>query len=253
MNDIMKRHIWAGLAVIAACACTREMPSTGQGGLRPSLRSEWSVFEETRSSQKHLVSEFTQVPSEGDFTLTVKERPDETTVWNGKITEHSTEILYAIGNYSAEVSCGNIEEEGFDKPYFFGKTDFAIEGGKTSDVSIEAKLANSIVRIQCSEGFCNYYPEHEFKIVSSSGTEIPFVKGETRGAFIAPYAFTVKGSFKTQSGVDASFEKKYSNSDITEGTLYTIKFDVTNVGGVNVTITFNNNCETVNIEEDLNE
>ena len=71
-----------------------------------------------------------------------------------------------------------------------------------------------------------------------------FVKDETRGAFIDGYKITLSGAMKSEVK-DFSFSKEYTNLD--EATAYTFTFDLTNVGGASLSISFNNTTETVDL------
>jgi hypothetical protein len=62
---------------------------------------------------------------------------------------------------------------------------------------------------------------------------------------------TLKGELKSESKT-YTFTKEYSG--LNEATAYTILFDVSNVGGTNITISFNENIDQVDLGEiDLNE
>ena len=96
-----------------------------------------------------------------------------------------------------------------------------------------------MIQVACTDAFKNYFTGYSFALTTAAGTEIPFVAGETRRAFIDPYTFTVTGSATTQTGSTVKIEKSFSG--IVAKTLYTVKFDVNsgNVGGATVTISFN--------------
>ena len=70
-------------------------------------------------------------------------------------------------------------------------------------------------------------------------------------AFVDGYKFTLTGTLKSETSTK-TFEKEYSSLD--EATAYTFEFDVTNVGGASITVTFNNNVEVINLDDlELNE
>jgi hypothetical protein len=158
--------------------------------------------------------------------------------WNS-IAEYDVTTLYNVGNYSATATYGSTAVEAFETPCFIGTKEFAIINDQTTTVKITASVANAVVQVACTDAFKNYFTGYSFALTTAAGTEIPFVAGETRRAFIDPYTFTVTGSATTQTGSTVKIEKSFSG--IVAKTLYTVKFDVNsgNVGGATVTISFN--------------
>ena len=145
---------------------------------------------------------------------------------------------------SVNASYGDIEDEGFDKPYFTGAQNFAVKGGETSSVSVPVALGNTIIKISCSEYFKKYYSDYTFKLTRGTAEIATFVKDETKGAFIDGYKIKVEGTL-TGELKTYSFEKEYSGLD--EATAYTLNFDAPNVGGSTITISFNDTVETVEL------
>lgn len=234
----MKRIILA-LAALAALASCKKAEDCGLVSF--SVAEKTDIVEMTKS----VVSDYTALPSTSDFDIAIK-NSSSSVVWSGKLSEYDAATQYAVGNYTVDASYGAEGEEGFDKPWFVGKQSFAVTAGQTTSVSIPVALGNSLVKVACSAGFLNYFPEYSFTLTTGSGTVIPFPQGETRAAFIDAYRFAIAGTMKSQTGATTSFSKEYS-SGIEAATCYTLRFDVSNVGGLTVTITFNDTTETIDL------
>lgn len=135
---------------------------------------------------------------------------------------------YTIKAYSADK---DKNAQGFDaKPYYEGKNTVQVEANKFKSVAITCKLAQAMVSVNCTENFKNAFSDYSCSIESSSAT-IPFVKDETRAAYVkAGQALTVKVDFKngkifSQKIVDetkAAYHYKVK-LDVTEGSA---SFDV---------------------------
>ena len=111
-----------------------------------------------------------------------------------------------------------------------------------------------MVTIDCTDNFKNYFPDYEFALATAAGNSIPFVKGESRRAFIAPATFTVTGTAKTQTGTEVPISKTFNG--ISAKTLYKVLFDVNsgNIGGATITISFNDQpVAEIPIDIELNE
>ena len=232
------KTIFSALALIAAVSCTKSQ-TEGNGRVAFAVSSNDVVADMTKSN----VSDYTALPAAGDFTITILDE-SSSQFWSGKISEWDSSTPLPAGNYTVNASYGDIEDEGFDKPYFTGTQTFAVKGGETSSVSVPVALGNTIIRISCSEYFKKYYSDYTFKLTRGTVEIATFVKDETKGAFIDGYKIKVEGTL-TGELKTYSFEKEYSSLD--EATAYTLNFDAPNVGGSTITISFNDTVETVEL------
>lgn len=232
------RTIFSALALIAAVSCTKSQTG-GNGRVAFVVSSNDVVADMTKSN----VSDYTALPAAGDFTITILDE-SSSQFWSGKISEWDSSTPLPAGNYTVNASYGDIEDEGFDKPYFTGTQNFAVKGGETSSVSVPVALGNTIIKISCSEYFKKYYSDYTFKLTRGTAEIATFVKDETKGAFIDGYKIKVEGTL-TGELKTYSFEKEYTGLD--EATAYTLNFDAPNVGGSTITISFNDTVETVEL------
>lgn len=232
------KTIFSVLALIAAFSCTKSQ-TEGNGRVAFAVSSNDVVADMTKSN----VSDYTALPAAGDFTITILDE-SSSQFWSGKISEWDSSTPLPAGNYTVNASYGDIEDEGFDKPYFTGTQTFAVKGGETSSVSVPVALGNTIIKVSCSEYFKKYYSDYTFKLTRGAAEIATFVKDEAKGAFIDGYKIKVEGTL-TGELKTYSFEKEYSGLD--EATAYTLNFDAPNVGGSKITISFNDTVETVEL------
>lgn len=234
------KTIFSVLALIAAVSCGKSRIE-GEGRVEFEVSSNQDVTDVTKSN----VSDYTALPAAEDFTLAIFDESDAQ-VWTGKISDWDSDALLPAGSYTVEASYGNLEDEGFDKPYFTGSQTFMLKGGETVNVPVPVSLGNTIIRISCSKNFNDYYKDYTFRLTRDGSEIASFVKGETRGAFIDGYKIKVEG-FLAGEVKNYVIEKEYKSLD--EATAYTMYFDAPGVGGSEVTITFNDNVETVDLGE----
>lgn len=233
------------LLALAAVSCNKDARMSGSGRISFALTSDYSVADATKSQ----VSAYTTLPSAGSFSIEIS---GNNYSWTGLVSEWDEATALAVGNYTVSAVYGEEGVEGFDKPYFVGQKDFSIAGAQTTEVSIPVSLANTIVRVECTEMFNNYFPEYTFTVTTGNGTEIVFAKGETRAAFVDAYKFTVNGELENQSGNAQTFSKEYNSLE--PKTCYTLKFDVSATGSASISVTFDDTTEEVVLEDiDLNE
>lgn len=224
--------------LLAVCSCAKN-EIAGDGKVVFEVLSNQSVVDKTKSN----VSDYTTLPSAGDFELTITDS-ESSPVWSGKVSAWDPATKLQEGYYNVAASYGSEDEEGFDKPYFSGESSFTITGGQTTKVSIPVTLGNTVVKISCTQNFKNYYKDYTFKFTRDGADIVTFVKDETRGAFVQGYKFKLEGTL-TGEVKTYTFSKEYSNLDA--ATAYTFVFDTDNVGGTAITVKFNNTVETVEL------
>ena len=238
------KHLQAligALILLVAVSCTKNQVE-GYGSVSFALDNNAEIVEQTRSN----VSDYTTLPSAENFTITIKDSSNAT-VWSGLISEWGTgenPSQLKAGNYTVEATYGSLEEEGFDKPYFYGTASFAVTGGQTINVPISVSLGNTIIKVSYSDNFKAYFSDYTFKLTRDNSDIAVFAKDETRGAFIDGYKITVEGEM-TGELKTFSYSQEYSNLEV--ATAYTLAFDVNNVGSATLTVTFNDEVETVEL------
>ena len=135
-------------------------------------------------------------------------------IYNGLLEQFATSKKLKAGNYSVKAGYGSASEEGFGKAY---------------------------------------YTDYSFTVKTGGGTEIPFSKTETRAAFVDAYMISVSGNLTGQGGKTQAFSGKEFRP-LSPKTCYTLKFDVSNVGGRSITISFDEAVEEAELTEvDLND
>lgn len=226
------------VALFTAVACVKS-PNDGRGQVVFEVASNQKVADVTKSN----VSDYTSLPAAGDFTIVIKDA-ENAQVWTGKISEWNPVTPLQMGTYTVEAEYGSIEDEGFDKPYFYGNKSFTVVGAESTAVSIPVSLGNTIVKIACSDYFKNYYTDYTIKLTRDGADLVSFTKDETRAAFVDGYKFTVEGTLTSETKTQ-TFTTEFNN--LNEATAYTLSFDVSNVGGSTITISFDDSVEVVEL------
>ena len=237
----------AALALLPVSCSKQQSGESLDGKVSFSLDADGQVTETTRSN----VADYATLPQSGKFTIVLTNASGDE-VYNGLLEGYSSSTALKAGNYSVSAVYGSARDEGFEKPFFSGSKSFSINGGGTTAVAIPVSLANSIIKVECSDAFKAYYPEYSFSVKTGGGTTIAFPKGETRAAFVDAYTISVSGSLTNQGGKELTFSKDYKA--LSPKTCYTLRFDVSNVGGTAVRVSFDDTVEDVELVDiDLND
>lgn len=235
----ISKILYASVALLAVVSCSKNS-SSSEGLVNFAISSNETVTDVTKSH----VSDYTTLPAASAFSISIKDEAQQV-MFDGKITDWDPASgLLKEGTYSVTASCGDIETEGFDKPYFAGSVPFSIVGGEVTNVTIPVTLNNTVVKVNCTQNFRNYYKNYSFKITRNGADIVAFAKDDTRAAFVDGYKFTLEGVLESETKT-YNFSKEYSNLDA--ATAYTFVFDVTNTGAASITISFNQNVETIDL------
>lgn len=241
------KTIISTLVLLAVFSCAKVRTGDDVAGqVSFAVNGKFEITDQTKSN----VSDYTALPSTEDFNISITSNTASFS-WEGKVSEWNPMTPVPGGNYTVTATYGSLEDEGFDKPYFIGITDFVVTPEETTEVAVNAALGNTVVLIRCSDNFVNYFEDYTFNVVRSGVQIAEFVKGETRGAFVDGYKFSIEGTI-TGPSKEYTFKKDYTS--LNEATAYTFHFDVSNVGGSTITISFNDTVETVELGDlELNE
>ncbi len=150
-----------------------------------------------------------------------------------------SENYFTVGTYEVTLSYGALEDEGFDKPYYNGSATTAVKQDETSEVSVEATLCNTMVKMKYTEAFKKYFTDYTATIHSEGGKYITFEKDETRAAYVRPGNISIDLSVTKPNGLSGTFEVE-GISNAAARTLYNVTVDVNEgaVGDAQVTITY---------------
>lgn len=241
------KTIFSTLMLLAVFSCGKvQKDGEVAGQVTFSLNSDIEIADQTKSS----VSAYTSLPSADDFKISITSATSEF-AWSGMISEWDPATIVPGGTYSVTAAYGSLDEEGFDKPFFTGTTEFTIVPEETIDVVINVALGNTVVLVKCTDNFRNYYSDYTFNVVRDTDHIATFVKDEARGAFVDGYKLTIEGTI-TGPSKTYTFRKDYTS--LREATAYTFNFDASNVGGNTITISFDDTVDTVELGDiDLNE
>ena len=170
------------------------------------------------------------------------------------VSQFPTAQKFSTGIYSMEIYYGSINEEGFEKPYYYGVEKFEVIDEEVATPSIEAKLGNSMVSIAYTEAFQNYFSSYSTKLRTAIGNIIEFNKEETKPAYVKPGKVTFLLSMTKTNGTELSLEP--AGIDNAEPcTHYKVTFDVNGgeVGDAVLSVTFDDATEIKPIEIPLSD
>lgn len=172
---------------VALSSCSDESPWVGsdsEGGINLQFSTDGRVMRQTRADDADYICPGT--PEADQFTIALNNADGSVSRTWTSVEAFNREGSFPIGNYNLQAYYGDIDQEGFGLPYFFGQTTVHVSPAQEAQASITATLANAMVSIRYSEAFNTNFPSHSAAVQTPGHDRVVFEQSEDRPAFIAP-------------------------------------------------------------------
>lgn len=251
----------AGL-LLGLVSCSDENPwagESGHGAINLSLTASGSLQEaapETRGANHN----FFEAPSVDEFSIELEKLDGSYFKQFASVSDFLREKSFPAGTYNIRALYGNLEEnEGFDMPHFAGTTQFTIREGETTDVTLQASVAHSVITIEYSDAFKNYFSAYSTTLHSEGHGYVTFEQGKElndeggkRAAYVAPGSVSLAVSFTNHQGQSVTVEPDAFLADAAHH--YNLKFDVEGENyDATLGISFDDGLTREDVEIDLTE
>ena len=237
--------------LFASCSDENGLDSGATGKLNISLKPDYSltssVGEDSRATQS-------QAPEINLADVTIHIVKDDGSVDKEfPYSELEANSTLPTGAYTLEAYYGSENDEGFEKPYFYGAAEFHIYDNETSNPEVLISLSNSMVSVTYSEAFKNYFSAYTTTLQSEAGVPVTFSQIENRPAYLKPGEIAITINATKTTGTQISLQP--ASIKAKAKTYYNVTFDVNggNVGDATLTITFDDATTLEPIEIDLSD
>ena len=245
-------------------SCVSEDPwgtsSRGEGSIKLNL----SALDEIEAAVPAVRAVSSQIatPPVADFQVKVSKTDGSYSQTFANVEEFVSKQTFSVGSYEIEAWYGQPDSQGFigddgagyEYAYYYGKTtDITVVEGQTTEVAIGASLANSVIVIEYTEAFRNYFTDWSTTLQTTGN--VPVELGSREGTtYVAPGNVGIVIDAELQNGNrvrlnPGSFETKPQH-------MYKMRYNIYNgeVGGVDqLVIEFDENLEEEPIRIDLSD
>ncbi|MBD5224644.1 MAG: DUF4493 domain-containing protein [Bacteroidales bacterium] len=158
-----------------------------------------------------------------------------------------------VGTYQFEVYYGEPEDEGFEKPYYYGEQTVTVMENQTSTVEVTATLADAMVSVSYSDAVLSYFSEIDGTVHTSLQNEFTYAPEEERPLYVTPGAVSVTVDVKKQNGVTATLSTDRIMAEARNH--YHVNFDVNGgeTGSPTLSVTFSSALDEEVVEIDLSD
>ncbi len=238
--------IWVTAAItllMASCSGDEPKMEAGYGKFKPTFTADYSV-KDSRATTKAATVPTVAQPDVNDFYVHLSRTDGSVDKTWSKVSEMSQTEKFPVGKYNLEMYYGDINDEGFDKPYYYGTTEFTINDGEVSEPQVKATLCNTMVSVDYTDAFKAYFTDYKAIIHSGGGDYITFESTETRAAYVKPGTISMSLTLTNREGNTVTIEPA-AIPNAQPKTHYRITFDVNGgeVGDAVLVITFDETTE----------
>lgn len=194
---------FAAAGILAGCSDTFNPGSDKQGRIFPTVGLDTEVVTST-SGAKQAGSRAAQAVTPSQLAL-------DLTSADGNVQRHWDSLDdfpsgedWPIGAYTMEASYGSVDDEGFGKPYYYGKTEFSVKDGETTPVSLTAQLANSMVTVAYTDSFKKFFETYSLELVTTGDNHVAYPNDAEGACYVKPGAVSLSLKVKKFTGAEAT-------------------------------------------------
>lgn len=203
---LRKKIAYALIPVIAlgvvSCENNDAPSSTGSGSVTLSLNVDYEII--SRSNLQGRSGD--AIPQPEDFAITMTSQDGTYSQQWESLAQFPQDESVKIGTYTISASYGDINDEGFEKPFYYGETGFQVTEAATSNVEVTCALANTMVSISYTDAFKGFFADYSTELHSEGGAYITYSKDETRPVYLKPGKISMTISLTKQNGISATFQ-----------------------------------------------
>lgn len=193
-----------------------------------------------------------QAVSASDLTLKLFSQTGDFTRDLGTAGSFTDPVQVPVGKYNLEASYGDITQEGYGKPYYFGSSSLEVFENKTTPVSCTAQLGNSMVKVEFTDAFKAYFASYSLTLHSSLGNEIAYTD-PSQSLYMYPGEVTATIEIEKRNGTRATLQPKSFTAQPRHS--YLLRFDVNGgeVGDGVLVLTYDEAVNQEDVEIDLSD
>lgn len=250
MNKSLIYGLFSSLALCSLVSCSDDFrPSDNtKGRIYPSVSLDANPLKRDRASRSA-----TEI-SVNDLSLKLSSLDGTFSKSWDSVADFNSEEEFKVDNYLMEATYGDASDEGFEKPYYYGAASLSVRENQQTPVAIDVTLANSMVTVQYTDAFKDYFTSYQMLLHSESGNYLEYAADETRPVYVKSGKVTLIADVVKPNGTGGKFEALELNAQPRHH--YTVTVDVNGgqVGGAVLEITYDDSIsDEVIVDIDLSD
>lgn len=249
----MKRLHYGFLLVGAAlglAACSEDNPwmnSDGEGGILPLVNADSHVKDAIPTRATAMT------PDVQEFGLKLTKADGQFTKTWDRLADFDEKQGFRSGEYTLEAFYGSIDEEGFEKPCYKGAAQVVVKPGEQTEVAVTATLANSMVSIDYTDAFKNYFADYQTSLHTEGYGYNELPKDCPDPMYVAPGKVQISVAFTKPNGQSATVQPAEFTAEARHHYHVTLDCNNGNVGDAQLIVTFDDTVDQEEVIVDLSD
>lgn len=236
--------------MLTAASCNDDNPwqySEGEGGIAPQVSTDSHVRDAIPTRAQAMA------PDASQFGLKLSKTDGTSSYQWNTVAEFPEDKGFPAGEYTLEAYYGNADDEGYNKPYYRGVTSLTVKPGETTEASVTATLANTMVDVKYTEAFRNYFSQYTTTLHSEGYGYHELSSTVDDPIYLVPGTVKVTVAFTKQNGTSATIQPAEFVAEARH--YYHITLDVNNgeIGDAQLVVKFDDTVQTEDVEIDLSD
>ena len=246
---LMQYSLYAAVFVLALSSCNDENPWLGndiEGGLQISVKADADVTDALPTRATALA------PDVNDFMVRLTSA-DASYSGQWMLSEWDNSRGFHAGEYSLEAYYGDLNEEGYDKPYYHGQTSVNVRPGDVTQAAVTASLANTMVSISYTDAFKNYFSKYSTQLHSEGHDFVNLDPSRDDAVYLAPGKVTVTVDITKNNGKQATIQPAEFTAEARHHYHLTLDVNGGQVGDGQLVVKFDDTLVQEDVEIDLSD
>lgn len=237
-------------AALGLAACSEDNPwmnSDGEGGILPLVNADSHVKDAIPTRATAMTPDIQEfglklTKADGQFTKT----------WD-RLADFDEKQGFRSGEYTLEAFYGSIDEEGFEKPCYKGAAQVVVKPGEQTEVAVTATLANSMVSIDYTDAFKNYFADYQTSLHTEGYGYNELPKDCPDPMYVAPGKVQISVAFTKPNGQSATVQPAEFTAEARHHYHVTLDCNNGNVGDAQLIVTFDDTVDQEEVIVDLSD
>lgn len=237
-------------AALGLAACSEDNPwmnSDGEGGILPLVNADSHVKDAIPTRATAMT------PDVQEFGLKLTKADGQFTKTWDRLADFDEKQGFRSGEYTLEAFYGSIDEEGFEKPCYKGAAQVVVKPGEQTEVAVTAILANSMVSIDYTDAFKNYFADYQTSLHSEGYGYNELPKDCPDPMYVAPGKVQISVAFTKPNGQSATVQPAEFTAEARHHYHVTLDCNNGNVGDAQLIVTFDDTVDQEEVIVDLSD
>lgn len=237
-------------AALGLAACSEDNPwmnSDGEGGILPLVNADSHVKDAIPTRATAMT------PDVQEFGLKLTKADGQFTKTWDRLADFDEKQGFRSGEYTLEAFYGSIDEEGFEKPCYRGATQVVVKPGEQTEVAVTATLANSMVSIDYTDAFKNYFADYQTSLHTEGYGYNELPKDCPDPMYVAPGKVQISVAFTKPNGQSATVQPAEFTAEARHHYHVTLDCNNGNVGDAQLIVTFDDTVDQEEVIVDLSD